>query len=153
MQWSATFHRDLDASGLEKWPETGPHAFTKEESVWLSETLRFFKKSAGRPARARRTLAPPSPPPVKPASVPRGSGKAVAATGASRKRSASAHVASKKRFADHPLNSLYKLSRLFQLFQFEYIIPIIAIIHILELILLIAIISIIHLYTYCQFFS
>ena len=29
--WHATFHTDLSAAGLEKWPTTGPHAFNEQE--------------------------------------------------------------------------------------------------------------------------
>ena len=93
--WSATFHCNLHPNGLEKWPETGTHAFTKAESKWLAETLSFLERTAGRPARSsgvRRALETAPPPPGKATSVPRGSRKDEAAQGASRKRSAGATV-------------------------------------------------------------
>ncbi len=110
--WSATFHCDLHPNGLEKWQVTGPHAFTKTESKWLAESLRFLKRTAGRPARSsgvRRALETAPPPPGKAALVPRGSRKDEAAQGASRKRGASAPVKPNKRFAYHALNILYML--------------------------------------------
>ena len=105
--WSATFHCDLHPNGLEKWPETGPHAFTQAESKWLAETPRFLKRSAGRPSRSsgvRRALDPGPPPPGNAAPVPRGSRQDEVARGASRKRTASAPVKTKKRFAYCTLN-------------------------------------------------
>ncbi len=89
--WSATFqcfHCDLYPNGLEKWQESGPHAFTESESRWLDGTLRFLKKtaarSAGRPARnkaapAAAQAAAPPPPQGKAAPAPRGSRKDEAA--------------------------------------------------------------------------
>ncbi len=102
--WSATSHCYLHPNGLEKWPESGPHAFTESESRWLDGTLRFLKKtttrSAGRPARNRAApAAAPPPPPGKAAPAPRGSRKDEAAQGASRKRSPGATVKTNKRFA------------------------------------------------------
>ena len=31
--WKATFHHDLTASSLEKWPEDGPHGFSKASTL------------------------------------------------------------------------------------------------------------------------
>ena len=56
--WRATFHSELHSNVLERWPEDGPHAFTKEQSTWLAETLRILKRGPGRPARRR--VAPPA---------------------------------------------------------------------------------------------
>jgi hypothetical protein len=102
--WSAIFHCDLHPNGLEKWPESGPHAFTESESCWLDGTLRFLMKTAARPAgrpvrnKAAAAAAPP-PPPGKAAPAPRDSRKDEAAHIASRKRSAGATVKTNKRFA------------------------------------------------------
>jgi hypothetical protein len=62
--WNTTFHCDLHPNGLEKWQEDGPHAFNTEESKWLAETLCYFKRTPGRPARSgvRRALVSAPPP-------------------------------------------------------------------------------------------
>ena len=57
--WRATFHSELHSNVLDRWPEDGPHAFTKEQSTWLAETLRILRRGPGRPARRR--AAPPAP--------------------------------------------------------------------------------------------
>ena len=44
--WHATFHSQLSAVGMEKWPTTGPHAFNDLECRWLTETLLCLKKPA-----------------------------------------------------------------------------------------------------------
>jgi hypothetical protein len=100
--WNATFHCDIRPKGLEKWPEDGPHTFNTSESKWLAETLCYFKRSAGRPARSStvcRALETAPPPPAKAAPVTRGSRKDEEVKEASRKRGASAPVKAKKRFA------------------------------------------------------
>jgi hypothetical protein len=67
--WLATFSCDLHAVGLEKWPETGPSAFNKIQSKWLTDTLHFLKQSTARP---RRQIPPPrAPADVPPASLKR----------------------------------------------------------------------------------
>ena len=96
LAWSSTFHSDLHPHVLEKWPVTGPHAFSKTESTWLSETLRFLKKSSGRPSRAR-----PPPASSAQASVPRSSSKAEGRAKVSKKRRASDPVATFPRFASN----------------------------------------------------
>ena len=58
---------DLHAVALEKWPETGPFAFDKVQSKWLTDTLHFLKQSTARP---RRQIPPPrTPADVPPASL------------------------------------------------------------------------------------
>ena len=57
--WSNTFISDLSETALEKWPTTGPHAFSAEECEWLSATLQYLKSLKSGPALRRR---------VKPAS-------------------------------------------------------------------------------------
>ena len=99
--WKATFHHDLSSRDLDRWPEDGPHAFTKAESAWLSGTLRFLKLGAGRPASTRRRSVPPvdpvlPPPPAKPA--PRDSSKAQRCQGASTKTRDADPVRSASRF-------------------------------------------------------
>ena len=72
--WRATFHHDLTARDLEKWPEDGPHGFNKSESAWLAGTLRFLKRGPGRAPSSRRRVEPPAPAPPPPqASIPAGS--------------------------------------------------------------------------------
>ena len=83
------------AAVLEKWPETGPHAFTKSESLWLSEALRYLKKGPGRPTLRRRSQS--APPALAPA--PRSSGKAEGGFDGSKKQRAAEPVDSNPRFA------------------------------------------------------
>jgi hypothetical protein len=103
--WNATFHCNLHPEGLKKWPEDAPHTFNTEESKWLAETLRYFKRSAGpygRPVRSSsvcRALETAPPPPAKVAPVTQGSRKDEGVQEASRKRGASAPVKAKKLFA------------------------------------------------------
>jgi hypothetical protein len=67
--WLATFSCVLNAVALEKWPETGPFAFDKVQSKWLTDTLHFLKQSTARP---RRQIPPPrAPADVPPASLMR----------------------------------------------------------------------------------
>jgi hypothetical protein len=71
--WKATFHHDLTARDVEKWPEDGPHGFNKNESAWLAGTLRFLKRGPGRAPSSRRRVVPPAPAPPPPlASIPPG---------------------------------------------------------------------------------
>jgi hypothetical protein len=71
--WKATFHSELTAGALEKWPTDGPHGFSEDQSTWLAATLRYLLKGQGRASR-RRVSAPPRPaspgppPAAKPAS-------------------------------------------------------------------------------------
>ena len=71
--WKATFHSELTAGALDKWPTDGPHCFSEAQSAWLTATLRYLKGQGRAPSR-RRTSAPPreaspAPPPnAKPAS-------------------------------------------------------------------------------------
>jgi hypothetical protein len=55
--WKATFHSELTAGALEKWPTDGPHGFSEDQSTWLAATLRYLK-GQGRASR-RRVSAPP----------------------------------------------------------------------------------------------
>ncbi len=89
-----------------KWPEDGPHAFTKAESAWLSGTLSLLKHGAGRLASTRRLSAPPAdplppPPPAKP--TPRDSSKAQRRQGASPKTRDADPVRSASRFLNYTL--------------------------------------------------
>ena len=83
--WSNTFHSDLSETALEKWPTTGPLAFSAEHCEWLTETLRYLKSHKPGPALRRRVI-PPSP---APAAAPAASGtsgrKAKAAPGKRRR--------------------------------------------------------------------
>jgi hypothetical protein len=36
--WRATFRTELSDTVLEKWTTTGPHAFSADQSQWLTET-------------------------------------------------------------------------------------------------------------------
>ncbi len=83
------------AAVLEKWPGTGPHAFTKSESLWLSETLRYLKKGPRCPTLRRRSQS--APPALAPA--PRSSGKAEGGYNGSKKQRAAELVDSNPRFA------------------------------------------------------
>ena len=79
--WKATFHHDLCGRDLEKWPEDGPHGFTKNESSLLTGTLSYLKHGPGRPSSSRRRVVPPAaplppPPPAKPAPSDSDSSKA-----------------------------------------------------------------------------
>ncbi len=56
--WKATFHSELTAGAMEKWPTDGPHGFSEAQSTWLTSTLRYLKGQGRAPAR-RRTSAPP----------------------------------------------------------------------------------------------
>ena len=112
--WKATFHHDLTASSLEKWPEDGPHGFSKAESSWLTATLRFLKQGQGRPPSARRRASAPAPatspsPPPAAKATSRISAKADRIGGASKKRRNTDPVQSSRRFATVQNDILCKL--------------------------------------------
>ena len=115
--WKATFHTELTAGALEKWPEDGPHGFSKAQSTWLSATLRFLKGQGRPPSRRRasahpRATSPAPPPAAKPAS--RSSVKANRGGVASKTTSNPDPVQSSRRFAT-VLNCI--LSQLYHLFH------------------------------------
>ncbi len=64
--WKATFHTELTAGALEKWPTDGPHGFSEAQSTWLASTLRYLK-AQGRAPPPRRVSAPP----IAPSPAPR----------------------------------------------------------------------------------
>ena len=61
--WKATFHTELTAGALEKWPTDGPHGFSEEQCTWLSSTLRHLKGQGRAPARRRVSVPLPAPSP------------------------------------------------------------------------------------------
>jgi hypothetical protein len=61
--WLNTFHSDLSETALEKWPTTGPLAFSTAQGDWLTETLRYLKSLKPGPALRRRSV-PASPAPA-----------------------------------------------------------------------------------------
>ncbi len=64
--WKATFHFELTAVALEKWPTDGPHGFSEAQSAWLKGTLHYLK-GQGKATRRRTSAAPrQSPPTAKP---------------------------------------------------------------------------------------
>ncbi len=64
--WRATFHSELSDTVLEKWPTTGPHAFSADQAHWLTETLRHIKNLKPGPSLRRRvTPASPAPAPAQ----------------------------------------------------------------------------------------
>jgi hypothetical protein len=82
--WSNTFHTDLSEAALEKWPSTGPPAFSAEQSDWLTQTLRHLKSLKPGPNLRRRVnpAAPASPAPAAAqAAPPRTSKKAQSRSG------------------------------------------------------------------------
>ena len=66
--WKATFHTELTAGALEKWPQDGPHGFSEDQSTWLTSTLRYLKGRA--PPRRRRATSPAPRPAAKVAAKP-----------------------------------------------------------------------------------
>jgi len=83
--WSTTFLSDLSESALEKWPTTGPLAFSAEQCDWLSATLRYFKILKSGPV-LRKRVKPACPAPA-PAPVASGtSGKKANAAAIKRRR-------------------------------------------------------------------
>jgi hypothetical protein len=67
--WKATFHSELTAGALEKWPTDRPHYFSNAKSTWLTATLRFLKGQAKASSRRRgpREASPAPSPAAKPA--------------------------------------------------------------------------------------
>jgi hypothetical protein len=57
--WKATFHTELTAGPLKKWPTDGPHGFSEEQSTWLAATLHYLKGQGKAPARRRGSAPPP----------------------------------------------------------------------------------------------
>ena len=98
--WKATFHTELTAGALEKWPQDGPHGFSKDQSAWLTSTLRFLK---GRAPPRRRASAPAraTSPAPRPASKPASRNSLGAGGGGSASRTARNPdpVQSSRRFA------------------------------------------------------
>jgi hypothetical protein len=119
--WRATFHSELHSNVLDRWPEDGPHAFTKDQSTWLAETLRILKRGPGRPARRR--VAPPAPRAAFPP-TPRTSRDAGGGGGASKRQRDADPVRTTSRFEDthliicFDLYSLYCLNAVFTIILF-----------------------------------
>jgi hypothetical protein len=83
--WLNTFHSDLSETALEKWPTTGPPAFSAVQSEWLTETLRHLKSLKPGPSLRRRAI-PASPAPAAAQAAPGTSKKAKAGGGQGKKR-------------------------------------------------------------------
>ena len=118
--WKATFHTELTAAALEKWPKDGPHGFNETQSTWLASTLRYLKGQSRPPARRRVHRAPPQPPAsvaaIKPAA--RSSRKANDGGGASSAARNPDPVLSSGRFVTVHILILYHLYHLYPLLQY-----------------------------------
>ena len=118
--WKATFHSELTAAALEKWPVDGPHGFNETQSTWLASTLRYLKQQGRQPARRRASRAPPPPPPAPaPAAkaAARSSRRSDNGGGASRAARSPDPVQSSGRFVTVHILILYHLFHLYPLLQ------------------------------------
>jgi hypothetical protein len=83
--WHNTFQSDLTETDLEKWPTTGPLAFSAVQVDWLTQTLRHLKSLKAGPALRRRVI-PAVPAPAAAQAAPGTSQKTKAGGGPGKKR-------------------------------------------------------------------